>query len=132
MSKERTYDPRKIKQCKWLIEYFKKMGRPVSFTEVLNHTKTWRYDLTSNQLANMLAKSRYFKEVGGEQVNGRIMGGPYRVNVYELSDEVENVEPVKKRICSDCTDELLRTEKGRCKACYLAWRRKERAKRGEA
>tara|TARA_R110002020_G_scaffold71008_2_gene183879 strand:+ start:250 stop:648 length:399 start_codon:yes stop_codon:yes gene_type:complete len=132
MSKIKTFDPRKTKQCQWIINFFKKHDRPLSHNEILSHTATWKHGMTSNQLANILKKSTFFEFAGHTTMYGNARSGPYKVNLYTLSDRVDEGELLDIPKCITCSNPLVRSEKRKCKKCYLAWKREERAKRGEA
>jgi len=132
MSKRKTFEPRRTRYLSWLIKYFRAEDRPLSFTEIFNHTKTWKQGMTYNELSNVLTKCEYFKEVGGEKVHARLSSGPYEVKVYVLSEKADDLKTTEVKKCSSCRNDLVRGERGRCKGCYLKWRKEERAKRGEA
>tara|TARA_Y100000004_G_C8929382_1_gene419213 strand:- start:407 stop:811 length:405 start_codon:yes stop_codon:yes gene_type:complete len=132
MSKRKTFEPRKTRYLGWLIKYFRAQDRPLSFTEILNHTKTWKWGMTYTQLSNVLSKCEYFNEVSAEKVYGRLSSGPYEVTVWELSEKADDIQTKEAKKCSSCRKDLVSGEIGKCKSCYLKWKREERAKRGEA
>lgn len=101
--------------------------RPLSYREILEHTQTWTHGLVGNQLANMLAKSKNFVRVGSVD-SGRY----YDIGLWSLSDSVEKIDIKKSNMCIVCDAYLKNIQKSRCGKCYLEWKKKERAKRGEA
>jgi hypothetical protein len=131
-AKHETFSPRNSKILSKIIDFFRRFDRPISHHEILQHTRTWKWGVTTQQLSNILSKCKHFTCVGTTSSSMRSVGagGPYQVCIYILSNSEQ--EPIEVKRCITCDDELLRNQKTRCKTCYLTWRREERAKRGEA
>ena len=133
--KRKTLSIRKVTLVNKLHKYFLTYDRPLSYSEILDHTNTWgMYSLTGGQLSNILIKSKLFNLVGTTTKKG--FSHSYKVNLYELSDEGKESEMIHVNRCMDCNTIESRTVKKkkivRCGRCYIRHKRAERTKNGEA